>query len=171
MNLRTVITCLFVGIILLGAPMNVVCAGTSREPLVAALSLPHETVCSAASAQEAVANVAFTNQSVVGILLKTAAWRNLTIEGLFGTRTLKPLLSSWMSMSDQGAGGTPSDTALHPGETRNYQLRFKLPQELLSEPGFYKVQVSYSAVDEGAASVARDGQTNWAIFEVRGCAP
>jgi hypothetical protein len=169
MNRRTIVKCVFLGIILLGTAANLICAEASKEPLVAALSFPSEIVCSAASAQEIVANIAFTNQSAGNILLKTAAGRNVTIHGLFRTRTLKPLLSSWMSMSDRGAGYTSSDIVLHPSETRNYQARFKLPPELLSEPGFYKVQVSYSILDDGAQPAGVEGTTNWAIFQVRNC--
>lgn len=169
MSRRTVIKCVLLGSFLLGAAANLVCEEASKKTLVAALSLPYETVCSATSAQDVVANIAFTNQSAGGILLRTAAGRNLTIHGLFGTRTLKPLLSSWTSMSDQGAGVTSFDTVLRPGETRNYQLRFMLTRELLAEPGFYKVQVSYSAVGNGAQPESLDGQTNWVIFQVRNC--
>lgn len=144
---------------------------STAEPLLSVLSLPNETVCTGTKTREISATISFTNRSRKDILLKMAEGRNVTVLGLFGTRTLKPLLSSWMSMSDQGAKPT-AESVLHPGETTWRRVRFRLAPDLLSQPGFYKVQFSYVAVVRAAKPTSAtpfDAKTNWVIFQVRAC--
>jgi hypothetical protein len=146
---------------------------SNNQELVAALSLPTETLCMNATNHDIDAAIAFTNRSGKDIFLQTSGGRSLTVLGLFGTRTLKPLLSSWMSMSDQTAKGSSPDTVLHPGETINYPFHLRLSAEVLSEPGFYKVQASYDAVSHESSGAGNpvdlSGRTNWVILQVREC--
>jgi hypothetical protein len=149
-------------------------AATQKDyPAAAALSIPIETVCVGSQGKPMEATIAFTNRSQKNILVKTSGGRTVTVLGLFGTRKRQPLLSSWMSMSDQGGGGKSADSFLKPGETTNYQFEFELPANLLAEPGFYKVQVSYDVssqtTDPAAESIDFVGRTNWAIFQVSEC--
>ena len=141
--------------------------------LTAILSVPTETLCIGTESRDVSATISFTNRSEKNVLLKMSGGRNVTVLGLFGTRTLKPLLSSSMSMSDQGTNGTSSDPVLRPGENINYELRFKLSSEVLTEPGFYKVQVSYDAASLEAShpspSSDLSGKTNWVILQVHEC--
>jgi len=149
-------------------------AETPKDPsLSAILSVPTETLCMATENRDIAATISVTNRSEKNMLLKMSGGRNVTVLGLFGTRTLRPLLSSWMGMSDQAANGTSPDPVLRPGETINYQFHFKLSSEVLAEPGFYKVQVSYDAASLGAAHPAPSsdlsGKTNWVILQVHEC--
>jgi hypothetical protein len=157
---------------LLTNPMGGAQSSNSQE-LIAALSLPTETLCMGATSRDIDAAIAFTNRSGTDILLQTSGGRSLTVLGLFGTHTLKPLLSSWMSMSDQAAKGTSPDSVLHPGETINYPFHLRLSAELLAEPGFYKVQASYDALSSKSSSTGNpidlSGRTNWVILQVREC--
>ena len=147
---------------------------SKHKVLVAALSVPMETLCMDTKSKDIDdAAIAFTNQSEKDIRLKMGGGQNVTVLGLFGTRTLRPLLSSWMSMSDQSTKGAASDSILRPGETINYQVHFRLAPEVLGQPGFYKVQVSYDATSREAlhAETLTDlsGRTNWVILQVHEC--
>ena len=142
------------------------------RPLIAELSVSTETFCSGAETRNPAATISFTNRSERNILLKMSGGQNVTEMGIFSTRTLRPLLFSWMSMSDQVANGSSADLVLRPGETINYELRFKLTREVLTEPGFYKLQVSYNAASLAATRTPLDdlsGKTNWVIVQVDKC--
>jgi len=142
------------------------------QALVAALSVREEAQCVDTEYKDIEASLAFTNVSAADIVIRRGDGQIVTVLGLFGTRTLRPLISSWMSMSDQGS---KSDVTIHRGETFAYQFRLRLDAGVLSQPGFYKVQVNYSAFTQARpgteSNTARDigGWTNWLIVQLREC--
>ena len=140
------------------------------QSLIAALSVREEMQCVDTKYRDIEANVALTNTSPTDIVIKRGLGQNVTVLGLFGTRTLGPLLSSWMSASDQGPGSAATEVTVHPGETFAYRLQLRLNAEVLSQPGFYKIQVNYSAFRQALAGTKSiGGETNGAIIQVREC--
>jgi hypothetical protein len=147
---------------------------SNQKPLVALLVMPSEVQCVATDQGDIVATMSVTNRSERTVLLRVSGGRNVTIQGIFGTRTLKPIISSWMSTADQSEEGQASHIKLHRGETLNREIALKLPAEVLAQPGFYKIQVSFEFVNHGPSSKASPvdghGRTNWGIFQIRECA-
>ncbi len=138
---------------------------TKGQSLIAALSLPQETQCLDNKSRTIDANLSFTNRYASDVVLRQGLGQSVTVLGLFGTKTLSPLLQSWSSAADAGPLATATDITIHPGSTSAYVVHVKLDAELLKQPGFYKVQVSYDLAKPDRLI----GRTNWAIFQVREC--
>src|SRR5215469_2938339 len=90
-------------------------SGSKAQPLIAALSLREATQCVDTKSRAIEANLAITNTSASDIVLRQGLGQNVTILGLFGTKKLSPLLQSWSSASDAGAGSTATEVTIHPG--------------------------------------------------------
>lgn len=140
-------------------------SGGKEQTLIAALSVREETQCVDTKSRTIEANLALTNTSASDIVLRRGLGQSVTVLGLFGTKTLSPLLRSWSSAADAGPGATAMEVTIHPGNTFAYSVRLKLDAEVLKQPGFYKVQVSYDLAKPDSTI----GRTNWAIFQVREC--
>ena len=139
-------------------------SGNKDQPLIAALSIREETQCVDIKSRAIEANLAFTNTSASDIVLRRGLGQNVIVLGLFGTKTLSPLLRSWSSASDAGQRSTATEVTIHPGNTFAHSVHLRLDAEVLKQPGFYKVQVSYDVAKPDGI-----GRTNWAIFQVRDC--
>jgi hypothetical protein len=157
--------------LLLAACTAALMAGSARnesgkdQPLIAALSVREETQCVDTKSREIEANLAFTNTSATDIILQRGLGQKVTVLGLFGTKTLSPLLRSWSSASDAGPRSTATEITIRPGNTFAYSVHLRLDAEVLKQPGFYKVQLSYDVTKPDSTI----GRTNWAIIQVREC--
>jgi hypothetical protein len=141
------------------------------QGIIAALSVREETQCMDTKPRDIEVNIALTNASQMDIVIRRGVGQNVSISGLFGTRTLSPLLSAWMRSSDPGPQSAATEVIVHPGNTFAYPLTIRLDPEILKQPGFYKVQVGYDAIRPPGTDGPRDlgGETNGAIFQVREC--
>jgi hypothetical protein len=145
-----------------------------RQPIIAVLSFPEAAQCVGTKTRSIEATVTLTNTSATDISLRRGMGQNISIIGLFGTRTLRPLLSSWMSSSDAPLA-VPTEVTIHPGATFSYSLRINLDAELLKEPGFYRIEVDYSAFQKTQTAAGENvvtdisADTRGAILEVREC--
>jgi hypothetical protein len=139
-----------------------------EEKLIAALSVPEETQCVDTKAREIATNLAFTNNSATDIILRRGLGQNMTVLGLFGTKTLSPLLRSWSSEYDAGPRSQTTEVTIHPGTTIAYSMPLKLDADVLKQPGFYKIQVSYDAKTATQPN-GLIGRSNWVIIQVREC--
>jgi hypothetical protein len=139
--------------------------------IVAALSLREATQCADTKTRDIEVNVAVTNTSASDIVLRRGLWQNVSVLGLFGTKTLSPLLQSWSSAADAGPGSTATEVTIHPGNTFAYPVHLRLDADVLKQPGFYEVRVSYDALRPTGTERPRNigGLTNEAIFQVREC--
>ena len=140
-------------------------SGSKDQRLIAALSVREETQCAGTKSREVEGNLAVTNTSASDIVLRRGLGQNVTVLGLFGTKTLSPLLQSWSSQADAGPRSPATEVTIPPGNTFAYSVHLRLDAEVLKQPGFYKVQVSYDLTKPDNII----GRTNWAIFQVREC--
>jgi hypothetical protein len=141
--------------------------------ILASLALPESRFCIDTKERYIESNIAFTNLSDADIEVALGKGANVTVEGVFGTRTLKPLLWGGENISESAPKSVLSHTLLHPRETVTFPLRLRLDEKVFSEPGFYKVKVDFDAVGHethtSGATVDYSGTTNWAIFEIHEC--
>jgi len=140
-------------------------SGSKDQPFIAALSIREETQCVDNKSRNIEVNLAFTNTSASDVVLRQGLGQSVTVLGLFGTKTLSPLLQSWSSAADAGPGATATEVTIHPGSTFAYLVHLRLNAEVLKQPGFYKVQVRYDLAKPDSIM----GRTNWVIFQVREC--
>lgn len=141
------------------------------QGIVAALSLREATQCMDTKSRDIDVNVALTNTSPMDVVVRRGAGQNVSVLGLFGTKTLSPLLQSWSSAADAGPGSTATEVTVHPGNTFAYSVHLRLDADVLKQPGFYEVRVSYDALRPTGTDGSRNigGLTNEAIFQVREC--
>ena len=144
-----------------------------RGRLIALLSLPLETVCAGTQNQPMDAAITFTNQSEQDVEVAMEKGIGVTVMGLFGTRTLRPLLWGGGSNSEWAPRTVSAHFLMHPKETILYRLQLRLDENVFSEPGFYKVQVGFDAsghaTSPGRVVTDFGGITNWVVFESREC--